>query len=409
MRYLMFIAILMTTVSLSSAQDAASGAVPPLPSEMKVFYLQTADVSEAVKLIEDLLPDEIRKSGVRLLPEPRTNALYMQGNTSSQEWVEAFLQRYDKDAESRTLPPVGESVTESIAVVHVDSREAMNVIESLGFVGDTLSVAIAPRGQRLIVRGRKEAVAEVMALLKEIDEPGPGIRGESGRDDSSENRMMVSLQANGQVLVEGVRLQPGGFADSFNADSVVVIEVERDVHHAEVVSLIEILRKAGVSRLSIGARAVPQQAMQTPANAANAAPSSRGPISTDPIQQAYVSAEQAAAQTAAKWRGEQKRSPLDSDAISALASALEQEVRAAFRLRQQWQQLQLDRHLAELDRLAARVARREQIADQIVSHRVRELQSGKDLSWLPSPHVSGGSPIESGEPSAAQCSKGCRI
>ncbi|MGI9473172.1 MAG: secretin N-terminal domain-containing protein [Rubripirellula sp.] len=383
MRHIVAMSLLISAACIGFAQEVAPKDRPGLPSEMRVFYLQNADVAQAAKLIENLLPEEIRKGGTTVLPEARLNALYVQGNPTLQEWVEAFLLRYDKDTESRTLRAVSDLITETMELKEVDPREALDVIESLDLVGDDLTVAIVPRGKRLIVRGPKEAVGEIRDLLVQLDEPPADRSSTFGRSKARPGSLVVSLKANGQVLVAGEKLKPGNFADSFNANSTVLLDVDRDVHHAEVVDLIEQLRKAGVARLSVRASNVPQPNDSPQKNTTGKAEGAWTPTPTQPLQQAYASAEQAAAATAAKWRWAKDRSPKNNDELKVLESALAKEVRAAFRLRQQWQQLQLDQHQAELDRLANRLDRREKIVDQIVAHRVRELQSGKDLSWLP--------------------------
>ena len=405
MRHIVVMSLLISTACIGFAQETAPKDRPGLPSEMRVFYLQNAEVAQAAKLIENLLPEEIRKEGATtVLPEARLNALFVQGNAELQEWVEAFLLRYDKDTESRTLRAVSDLITEAMELKEVDPREALDVIESLDLVGDDLTVAIVPRGKRLIVRGPKEAVAEVRDLLSQLDQPPANRSSALGRSEATQGELVVSLKENGQVLVAGQKMKPGSFADSFNANSTVLLDVDRDVHHAKVVALIEQLRKAGVTKLSVRARSVPKPNTSPQEKATGKAIGDWKPTPSQPLQQAYASAEQAAAATAAKWRWAQKRSPENDNDLKMLESALAKEVRAAFRLRQQWQQLQLDQHQAELDRLANRLDRREKIVDQIVAHRVRELQSGKDLSWLPDGRGVASKPPVAGSPNLSPSS-----
>ena len=375
--------VLICVATLVVAQDAPKTASKTSPLEMAIYYLQNADVSQAAELVENLIPEEMRKRGPRLLPEPRINALYVQGDADFQAWVEAFLERYDKDAESRRLVQVPEPTTQMMPLDNVDPSEALVVIESLGLVGKEVSAAVSPGKPLLIVRGQKEAVERVTRLLEQIDAPASS-KSSTPSGNADENTVIVTLRADGQVLMQGSALQAGDFDKSVGKETTVVLEVDPDVHHSKVVALIEQLKKKGVTRLSLKAKGVPKHTTKSPAWKAVGTPTVAASTQVrEPLHEAYVSAERAAAETAAQWREEKSGRPVDSGKLQSLAEQLRKEVQAAFRLRQQWQQVQLDRSRAELDRLSARVNRREQIADQIIEHRIRELQTGQDLSWLP--------------------------
>ena len=71
----------------------------------------------------------------------------------------------------------------------------------------------------------------------------------------------------------------------------------------------------------------------------------------------------------------------DTKRIAELRKHLTDSVQLAFELRLQLQQFQLERAEADLMTARTRLIRREQIAEQIIERRVRELETNDDTAW----------------------------
>ena len=114
-------------------------------------------------------------------------------------------------------------------------------------------------------------------------------------------------------------------------------------------------------------------------------------------QTEYEQAERNAAQIAENLRTT-RAARRDGQQIDTLKQELRDQVRSAFLLRMQLQQAQLSEAETKLTASRDRLARRRQIADEIIQRRVEELESGDDTSWLSSQGTSArpGSPLAAG-------------
>lgn len=268
-------------------------------------------------------------------------------------------------------------LTQLIQLKHVDPKEAIRVIEQLGLDSDELSVAVGPNGNELIWRGSGQALLDVKTLIQNIDVPAETTARQTTRQNST-STITVTLNKSGQVTIDGREPTVDEYEDLLSPKSNVEIDVDPTASHADVARTMNRLRKFGVERISLRVRSQGNSSSLS----SSSRQTSKGNTSTQSLRSAYEAAERSAATLAAQWRREKNNESPDSKALADLESQLSDEVQAAFRLRQQWQLEQLEEQRRDIDRLNERLVRRERIADQIVKHRVRELQSGKDLTWL---------------------------
>jgi len=105
--------------------------------------------------------------------------------------------------------------------------------------------------------------------------------------------------------------------------------------------------------------------------------------STERTQQ-YEQAERQAAKLAEEIRRLKSTTTPNEIRMGSLFRELRIQVLQAFDLRMQIQQSELDEVEAALKASRVRLARRAEIADAIIQRRMQELESGQDLSWLPS-------------------------
>lgn len=111
-------------------------------------------------------------------------------------------------------------------------------------------------------------------------------------------------------------------------------------------------------------------------------------VSVDParksIEKSLRSAEEECLRAASRYRELASASKSTADEISAAESNLRSQVKAAFELRWQSQDLQLKQTKAEIARLETTHQRRKRLADQVIDRRMEELKTGDELSWTQS-------------------------
>lgn len=349
MRALLTAALLFSTTTTVFAQSPEDPS-PPYAATEPARRAQNS--AETQKLTDALKPSSESTFTVDVLPDGQ---LVVRG---SKETVEAYQR------ELQALFAKTEIGTYSLR--HIAAEEAAKLLGLMKIEGIE-GIVCNPKSNSIIVKANAGGVTQLEQLLQHIDVPEPNPTLESlpkDEEDSPPRIKVFRLQYLSAVeAAEMLRqLQFTNLEVDAKTNSVIHRANESDI--IQSMKLLELLDT------------------NSPAPAENA-PEAEGFYEiarTVDLQTMYEQSERKATQLALQLR--EARDGNDSERVDSLSASLRKAVEQAFKLRIQIQQTELDEAEAALQASRDRLNRRQQIADAIVTRRIKELEKGDDTSWL---------------------------
>ncbi len=167
----------------------------PSRTRWTVFYLRNSDATEVVSVLEQMLPVNQQQGvgGLRIVPEPRSNALFVTGPAELVRDVEQLLRVLDADElpgnyrnrVPRTIPVRHADVSQVAQIirdVYRDYMEPPRRSRSFGFFGSSrqeqsngtnrvrLTLGVDTQTSQLVVSCSDALYREIVALVQELDQ-----------------------------------------------------------------------------------------------------------------------------------------------------------------------------------------------------------------------------------------------
>ncbi len=357
MRMLLAASLMLFTVSTLPAQEQTERVVQEPLFEEEVFEKEVsvqksydsrfvADQFDAVKRIGD-------KNDVTVKFQ-RDGQMVVQGLNANVEAFARQIKALEEEFKNRNF-------LETYPLKHIKAESAAEILAQLKLTGVDSIVAVS-QSNSLIVKGSIEGSKQVKTLLVTIDIPEDRGNPPVSIFNARQEKRITSYSLKYIPAKEAAEmLKQLNFTDvvpDTNKNSVIHRADESDSKQAK--KLLELLDTKSTE----------------PAQRERDAEATLEVESKVSRKAQYEQSERKAAELAAQLR--EAKASQDAKRVKSISASLRTEVEQAFKLRIQIQQSELDEAEAALKASRDRLARRQQIADAIITRRIQELESGED-------------------------------
>lgn len=136
--------------------------------KMTVYYLKHAEAEAVANTIDAFFEGTETAPKLKIIPDARTNALFISVPDEAVKEIEEFLKILDGEKPASEFAPSGKKEVKIFTLQNADAAEAMQALKDL--VGNEVQLTTDPHTNSVISSGRKDALAIVEAILLRLDE-----------------------------------------------------------------------------------------------------------------------------------------------------------------------------------------------------------------------------------------------
>lgn len=180
MKHRLSTVVLFTTVFASQLMLGPDSPVSAQPQDAirerpnfprtRVYYLRFAQASEVARVITELYSDLDKTAKIKVIPDPRMNALFISASNEVATEIEKLLKLLDGENPQNRKPRPNQPANEIkvFTLKNANAKETMEVVTKL--LGKPIQLTADPRSNSLIATGAKQELEFVEAILLKLDD-----------------------------------------------------------------------------------------------------------------------------------------------------------------------------------------------------------------------------------------------